>query len=97
MNRSWGSTATPPPPQDPQPDPQAATRPNPQPRSLHQRSSPKSGLGISHPWTSSKSHQCLPVAAVLTAAVWRDGSSHTGLPSGCGGERGEGFGGNSLV
>lgn len=82
-NGSHGSTAG---PRDPQPGPQAAAHPSP--CSAHQHSSPKPELSISHARTSSKSHQCLPVATVLTAAMRWDGSSHARLPSGQGGKGG---------
>lgn len=82
-NGSHGSAAS---PRAPQPGPQVAA--DPSPLSPHQRSGPKSGLSISHPQTSSKGHQCLRVAAVLTAAMRWDGSGHAGLPSGPGGEKG---------
>lgn len=62
-------------PHPPGAPPQGAAHRIPQPRSPHQRIGPKSGPGISQPQISSKSHQCLPVAAALTAAVQRDGSS----------------------
>lgn len=70
--------ATKPPPDTPSPQvlpPQGAAHRIPQARSPHQRIGPRSGPGISRPQISSKSHQCLPVAAALTAAVQRAGSS----------------------
>lgn len=82
-NGSHGSIAS---PRAPQPGPQVAT--DPSPLFLHQRSGPKSGLSISHPQISSKGHQCLRVAAVLTAAMWWDRSGHAGLPSGPRGGKG---------
>lgn len=70
--------ATKTPPDTPGPQvlpPQGAAHRIPQARSPHQRIGPRSGPGISRPQISSKSHQCLPVAAALTAAVQRAGSS----------------------
>lgn len=59
-------------PQDLLPAPQAAA--DPSPPSLHCHSKPDS-----HPRASSKSHQCLPVAGGLTAAVQQDESSRGGF------------------